>query len=62
MDCSSYYRDKKGKRTTLKRLTNKCSYVLINLTHYEFMCRAIRKGVVGREDVARLFVPFRGIE
>ena len=43
-----------------KHLTNKCSYVIINLTHYEFMCRAVRKGVVGCEDVARSFVPFCG--
>lgn len=29
MGCSSYYKDKKGKRTTLKHLANKCSYVII---------------------------------
>lgn len=48
------------KKNKQKRLTNKCSYVIINLPHYEFMCRAVRKGVVGRENVARLFVPFCG--
>ena len=48
------------KKNKQKHLTNKCSYVIIILTHYEFMCCAVRKGVVGRKDVARSFVPFCG--
>ena len=44
-----------------KRLTNECSCATIILTHYEFMCCAVRKGAVGREDFARLFVPLCGI-
>ena len=39
-------------------MTNKCSYVITVSTHYEFMCCAVRKGVVGRKEVARSFVSF----
>ena len=37
-------------------MTNKCSCAIITLPHYEFMCRAVRKGAVGREDFAQIFV------